>query len=96
MAEQTTFLPRQTYLVEHYRPGFAATELQRVAKRVRHVVQEFEREGQPVHFRHATIVAADEYLLCVVEASCEELVRRVYARASVPFERISPALTEQH
>jgi len=41
-------------------------------------------------------VASDESLLCVVEASSEDLVRQIYARASVPIERISAALTDQH
>lgn len=62
---------------------------------MRDAVHELEREGQPVRFRHSTIVAADESFLCVVEAPTEELVRLIYARASVPFERISAALTEQ-
>ncbi len=46
--------------------------------------------------RGATIVASDESFLCVVEAQSEDLVRLAYARAGVPFERISAALTEQH
>ena len=86
---------RQSYLVEHYRPGLSAAELERVSARVRDAVRELEREGEPVRFRHSTIVASDESFLCVVEAASEELVRAAYARASVPFERISAARTEQ-
>jgi hypothetical protein len=85
---------RQSYLVEHYRPGLSASELEQAAARVRDVVRELEREGKPVRFRHSTIVASDESFLCVVEAPSEEFVRVAYARASVPFERISVALTE--
>jgi broad specificity phosphatase PhoE len=95
VSKRTTAPRRRAYLVEHYRPGSAAEELQRAATRVRSAVQELEREGEPVRFRHATIVASDESLLCVVVASSEVLVRLIYTRASVPFERISAALTEQ-
>jgi hypothetical protein len=95
MSERTPVPNRQTYLVEHYRPGLSAKELRREATRVRSAVAQLIREGEPVRFRHATIVASDESLLCVVEASSEDLVRQIYARASVPFERISTALTDQ-
>ena len=43
----------------------------------------------------STIVPADEALLCVLEAGSEELVREVYARAGVPFERLSVAIADE-
>ena len=55
---------------------------------------ELERSGEPVRFRHVTIVVADESFLCVVEAASEELVQTAYARANVTYERISAAVTE--
>jgi len=85
----------QAYLVEHYRPGSTAADLERVASRVREAIDELEREGQPVRFRHATVVATDESFLCVVEAGSEGLVRLAYERAGVTFERMSAARTEQ-
>ena len=84
-----------TYLVESYRPSSTTADLERVASRVREAVDRLEQEGRPVRFRHSTIVAADESFLCVVEAASEDVVRMAYARASVTFERISAALTEQ-
>ncbi len=95
MSERIPKPRRQAYLVEHYRPGLAAAGLNRAVARVRKAVHELELEGQPVRFRHSTIVASDESFLCVVEAQSEDLVRLAYARAGVPFERISAALTEQ-
>ena len=95
MSDQTTPVARQTYLVEHYRPGSAAADLEQLASRVREAVDELAREGRRVRFRHSTVVAADESFLCVVEAASEELVRLAYDRASVTFERISAAHTEQ-
>jgi hypothetical protein len=38
-------------------------------------------------------VPADESLLCVFEADSEALVRNVYGRAGLGFERISVALS---
>jgi len=85
---------RRTFLVEHYRPSSTAADLQRVASRVREAVDQLEREGRPVRFRHSTVVATDESFLCVVEAPSEALVRLAYDRANVKFERISVAHTE--
>jgi hypothetical protein len=94
MSEETR-LERRTYLVESYRPSSTAADLGRLASRVRDAVDELEREGRPVTFRHSTIVATDESFLCVVDASSEALVHQAYDRANVTFERISAARTEQ-
>ena len=85
----------QTFLVEHYRPSSTAADLQELASRVREAVEALEREGRPLHFRHSTVVATDESLLFVLEAASEDLVRLAYDRASVTFERILAARTEQ-
>jgi Protein of unknown function (DUF4242) len=85
---------RETYLVEHYRPGLTVAELRRWAERVRASAAELEREGKPVRYLRAAIVPADESLLCVLEAATEELVRETYARAGLPFERLSTLIAE--
>ena len=95
MSEETRAATQQTYLVEHYRPSSKAADLEQVASRVREAVDELEREGKPVRFLHSTVVATDESFLCVVEAASEDLVRMAYDRASVTFDRISAARTEQ-
>lgn len=91
----TPAVTRQAYLVEHYRPGLAVADLERLASRVREAVNQLEREGRPVSFRHSTVVATDESFFCVVEAASDHLVRLAYDRACVTFERISAARTEQ-
>jgi hypothetical protein len=53
---------------------------------------EMEREGKAVRDLRATIVPADESLLCIFEAACEQLVRDAYARAEIPFERITAVI----
>jgi broad specificity phosphatase PhoE len=95
MSGDTRPATQQTYLVEHYRPSSTGADLEHVAAQVRKAVDELEREGRPVRFRHSTVVATDESFLCVVEAASEDLIRLAFDRASVTFERISAARTEQ-
>jgi hypothetical protein len=94
MADRATAEARQTYLVEQYRPGLTVDGLKQWAARVREATRELEREGKPVRYLHSTIVPADESLLCVLEAASEALVREAYARAGLPFERLSIVLCE--
>jgi Nickel responsive protein SCO4226-like len=95
MADRAITEARQTYLVEHYRPGLTVDGLKQWAARVREATDELAREGKSVRYLRSTIVPADESLLCVLEAASEELVREVYARAGLPFERLSVALPER-
>jgi len=95
MALRAAAETRQTFLVEHYRPGLDVEELQRWVGRVRETVAELEHEGKPIRFLRSTIVPRDESFLCVLEAASEQPIREAYARAGIPFERISTALTDE-
>ena len=86
---------RQTFLVEHYRPGLDAQELGKWVGCVHEAISDLEREGKPLRFLRSTIVPRDESFLCVLEAESEQLIRTAYARAGIPFERISTAITEE-
>ena len=86
---------RQTFLVEHYRPGLDAEELGLWVGRVHEAISDLEREGKPLRFLRSTIVPRDESFLCVLEAESEQLIRAAYARAGIPFERISTAITHE-
>ena len=83
------------YLVEHYSPGLTADGLGCRAARVRETAVAMGSEGRAVRYLRSTIVPADEALLCILEAGSEELVREVYARAGVPFERLSVAIADE-
>lgn len=83
---------RETFLVEHYRPGRTVAELREWAVRVRDAAGELERQGEPVHYVRSAIIPADESLLCVLEAASEELVRETYSRAGLSFERLSTVI----
>ena len=92
MARQPRRVQRQTFLVEHYRPGRDVAHLTSSIARLRETVAEMERAGEPVRYVSATIVPSDESFLCLIEAASEGLVADVYGRAEVQFERISPAI----
>jgi hypothetical protein len=94
MAARAVAEERQTYLVEHYRPGLTVDGLKQWAARVREATDGLVREGKPVRYLRSTIVPADESLLCVLEAASEELVREAYARAGLAFERLSIVLSD--
>jgi uncharacterized protein DUF4242 len=83
------------YLVEHYSPGITVDGLASRAVRIRDTAVVMGSEGRTVRYLRSTIVPADEALLCVFEADSEELVREVYARAGVPFERLSAAIANE-
>ena len=83
---------RQAYLVEHYRPGLDVSQLTNAIARVRETVVEMEHAGAPIHYVSSTIVPSDESFYCVIQAATEENVRDVYARAGIPFERMSAAI----
>jgi hypothetical protein len=95
VGRQAAGAERETYLVEHYRPGLPVEGLKEWAARVRETVEQLERDGKPVRYLRSTIVPADESFLCVLEAASEGLVRDAYAQAGIPFERISTALPEE-
>ena len=94
MAERAAAGTRQAYLVEHYRPELTVDGLRQWAARVREAAAELEREGREVRYLRSAIVPADESLLCLFEAADEDLVREAYARAGLPFERLSAVLRE--
>ncbi len=82
-------MARQTFLVEHYRPGLPPQELELLAVRACAAVRDLERLGEPLRFVRSLIVPGDESFLSVVQAASEQLVREAYTQADIPFERIS-------
>jgi len=92
MAREQRIEPRNTFLVENYRPGRDVAQLSRSIARIREIVAEMERAGEPVRYLSATIVPDDESFFCLIEAASEEVVSDAYRRADVPFERISAAI----
>ena len=92
MVREQRLEPRQTFLVEHYRPGRDVAELSSSIARIRAIVAQMDRAGEPIRYLSATIVPDDESFFCLIEAASEEVVSDMYGRADVPFERISAAI----
>jgi Protein of unknown function (DUF4242) len=92
MTREQRLMTRKTFLVEHYRPGRDVAQLRSSIARVREIVAEMERAGEPVRYLSAAIVPVDESFFCLIEAASEELVSDAYGRADIPFERISAAI----
>ena len=61
---------------------------------MRDAAVELEREGKPVRYLRSTIVPARRVAAVPPRGAFEELVREAYARAGVPFERLSAVVHE--
>jgi len=81
-----------TYLVEHYWPGINVEIFRSATERVRTTAESMARDGVPIRFRHSTLVPKDEAAFCVFDAESAELIKELYARAGVRFERIVAAV----
>jgi hypothetical protein len=92
MAPEQRRETRKTFLVEHYQPGRDAAQLSSSIARIRAIVAEMARAGEPVRYLSATIVPDDESFFCLIEAASEGVVSDVYGRSGVAFERISAAI----
>ena len=87
-------MTRQRYLIEHYRPSSTAEVFEQWAAEVRAAAIKLARAGEPVRYLHSTTVPSDESLLCVVEAASDELVRELYTRAGLSFERLTAVISD--
>ena len=87
-------MTRQRYLIEHYRPGITAEALEQWAAALRATAITMARAGEPLRYLHSTTIPSDEALLCVVEAASDELVRELYARAGLSFERLTAVISD--
>ena len=84
-----------TFLVENYSPGLSVAELEAAKRRLCVEVEALARVGRRVRVLRTAIVPCDEALICLLHAASEDLVREAFLRADVPFDRISPALSEE-
>lgn len=80
------------FLLESYVSRAAPAAAQRTATRARRAAEELTSEGTPVRLRDSIFVPEDEMLLLLYEASSAEEVRLASGRATVAYERITPAI----
>jgi hypothetical protein len=81
-----------SWVVEHYWPGLTSELFRTLTGQVRRTAAAMTRDGMAVRCRHSTFVPADESAYSVIEAASQVLVRELYARAGVRFDRIVTAV----
>lgn len=82
-----------TYLVEHYRPGLTAEELEHCVIGIQDALRGLEGPGA-ARYLGSVAVPADEEFLVVVGAESEQEVRKTYQRIGTTFDRISVAVAD--
>jgi hypothetical protein len=82
-----------TFLVERYWPGIDAASLPAVLQRLDAAAQAMTAEGTPVRHLGSILMPVDEVVFSLITAGDESLVREVNARAELPVDRVSTAIT---
>jgi hypothetical protein len=84
------FRPHTVFLIEHYRPGHGAGQLQQCVRQIRVQMQ----ETASTSLLCSVVVPTDEAFLLVVAAESEQAVQAAYTRAGTTFDRISTAIAD--
>lgn len=80
------------YLVERHLPGITSEQLLAAAGAARSTALRINGEGVPVRYLRSTFIPEEERCFCLFEGDSAEVVEKVQVAASLPFERIVPAL----
>ena len=83
----------ETFLVERYWPGIEAATLPAALRRLDAAAGAMTSEGTPVEHLGSILMPVDEVVFSLITAGDESLVREVNARAELPVDRISTAIT---
>jgi hypothetical protein len=82
-----------TFLVERYWPDIDLEALPGALQRLDDAAQTMTDEGTPVGHLGTIVMPIDEVVFSLITAADESVVREVNARAQLPFDRISSAIT---
>jgi len=80
------------YLAELYLPKTGSDGLREAAARARSAAEELSREGRPVRYVRAILLAEDEMCFHLYEAATAESVLEATRRAGLPVERVVEAV----
>jgi hypothetical protein len=83
----------ETYLVERYWPGIDLARLRAVLGRLDAAARAMTVEGKRVEHLGSILMPVDEVVFSLIAAADESIVREVNARAELPVDRISAAIT---
>jgi hypothetical protein len=85
--------PPATFLVERYSPGIDLATLRRELPQLEAVARSMTAAGTPVTHVISILMPVDEVVFSLIAAGDETLVREVNARAALPVDRISTAVS---
>ena len=80
------------YMVERDLPGITLEQLGGAQKADTETSQEFTSKGKQVRYIRSTYVPGDSKVMCLFEASGQQLVEEVNQAANIPFTRVVEAM----
>ena len=80
------------YMVERGLPGITLEQLGGAQKAAIETSQEFTSKGKQVRYIRSTYVPGDSKVMCLFEASGQQLVEEVNQAANLPFTRVVEAM----
>ena len=80
------------YMVERDLPGITLEQLGGAQKAAIETSQEFSSKGKQVRYIRSTYVPGDSKVMCLFEASGQQLVEEVNQAANIPFTRVVEAM----
>ena len=80
------------YMVERDLPGITLEQLGGAQKAAIETSQEFTSKGKQVRYIRSKYVPGDSKVMCLFEASGQQLVEEVNQAANIPFTRVVEAM----
>lgn len=80
------------YMVERDLPGITLEQLGGAQKAAIETSQDFTRQGKQVRYIRSTWVPGDSKVMCLFDASGQQLVEEVNQAANIPFTRVVEAM----
>jgi len=80
------------YMVGRDLPGITLEQLGGAQKAAIETSQEFTSKGKQVRYIRSTYVPGDSKVMCLFEASGQQLVEEVNQAANIPFTRVVEAM----
>jgi len=80
------------YMVERDLPGITLEQLGGAQKAANETSQVFTSKGKQVRYIRSTYVPGDSKVMCLFEASGQQLVEEVNQAANIPFTRVVEAM----
>ncbi len=80
------------YMVERDLPGITLEQLGGAQKAAIETSEEFTSRGKQVRYIRSTYVPGDSKVMCLFEASGQQLVEEVNQAANIPFTRVVEAM----